>query len=162
MIEHDTLPALTSRRALALFAALWVVLLGLAALSDRTLATMAAQIAPGPKRTWQIVTDFGTSGYMFGLSALIGLTALWAQKTVWGRAHRVRLKLVAEQSLYFFAAIGVSGLAVQALKHLHWTRPPQTPCRGWAFPLRALLDEERAGKLSLRAHNNGVRRCGGT
>ena len=118
LLRRATLCRASSWRNKLILTVLFAVLLGLAALSDGTLAAMAARLSPGTKRAWQVVTDFGTSGYMFGLSALTGIGALLMRATAWGRARSERLTLIAQRSLYFFAAIGISGILVQISKHL--------------------------------------------
>lgn len=106
-------------------AAIFILALGAAALSDATLAGDAARAPRWLVSVGFFVTEFGTSGYMFAFSALIALIAVVAL----GRGHRTwhggSLRLIAERSLYFFATIAISGVLVQIVKHLVGrARPP--------------------------------------
>jgi membrane-associated phospholipid phosphatase len=99
--------------------------LGTAALTDASLASDAAH-APHWLISWGLfATEFGTSAYMFAYSALIALVAIWGLR----QGHRTwrgeSLRLIAERAFYFFAAIAISGLLAQLIKHLVGrARPP--------------------------------------
>jgi membrane-associated phospholipid phosphatase len=85
---------------------------------DASLASLAARAPQALVAVGQFVTGFGTSEYMFAFSALIGIIAVVALgrgHTAW---HGASLRLVAERALYVFAAVAVSGIVDQALKHL--------------------------------------------
>jgi membrane-associated phospholipid phosphatase len=94
------------------------IALGVAALLDAPIAGEAARAPHDLMLIGQFVTSFGTSEYMFAFSALIGFAAILALRR--GRATwRGRsLRLTAERAWYFFAAIAVSGILDQILKHL--------------------------------------------
>ncbi len=93
---------------------------------DTPIALMAAGFSPRVERIGRVVTTFGLSGYMFFLSAAIAASALWLRGRTDDRQRRVELALIAERSTFFFAAIGVSGLLVQIIKHVVGrTRPSQ-------------------------------------
>lgn len=99
-------------------AAILLVLILVVALSDVRFATMAAHAPHGLVRIGQVASAFGLSGYMFAVSAATVAVACWARTTAWGRERRRQLTLTAERAVYFFAAIGVSGLLVQLIKHV--------------------------------------------
>ncbi len=92
--------------------------LAVAACLDATLARDAAEAPRALVAVGLVVTEFGRSEYMFAVSALIGLAAVAAlrrEHTVWRGAS---LRLVAERALYVFAAVALSGIADQVLKHV--------------------------------------------
>lgn len=105
-----------SRRGVA--AAGVAAALALAASLDAPLARDAAYAPRALVAVGHFVTGFGTSEYMFAFSALIGLVAVVAL----GRGHRMwhgaPLRLIAERALYVFAAVALSGIVDQVLKHL--------------------------------------------
>ncbi|WP_237481559.1 phosphatase PAP2 family protein [Lichenibacterium dinghuense] len=98
-------------------AALAGVALALAAALDGTLAAKAAGAPRTLVEVGRFVTSFGTSEYMFAFSALIGAVAVVALGRGHAAWHGGSLRVIAERSLYFFAAIAASGLVDQALKH---------------------------------------------
>lgn len=105
--------------------AIFILVLGAAALSDPDLAGEAAQAPRWLVSLGLFVTGFGTSGYMFAYSALIALVAVVALGRGCRRWHGESLRLVAERASYFFATIAISGLLAQIVKHLVGrARPP--------------------------------------
>ena len=115
MTRRMLFDALPSR---SLIAGGFAAALAVAASLDATLARDAAQAPRALMAVGLVVTGFGTSGYMFAVSALIGLAAVAALgrgRTAWLGCS---LRLVAERALYVFAAVALSGLVDQALKHL--------------------------------------------
>lgn len=113
-----TVPTPIPRAKLAAALAIFALALGAAALGDASLAADAGRAPPTLVGLGRFVTGFGTSEYMFAFSALIALAAILAL----GRGHRTwhggSIRLIAERALYFFAAIAVSGIAAQILKHV--------------------------------------------
>ncbi len=90
----------------------------LAAPLDARLAAAAAEAPPALVAVGRFATGFGASAYMFAFSALIGLSAVVALgrgQTAWPAGS---VRVVAERSLYFFAAVAASGILDQILKHL--------------------------------------------
>lgn len=114
MIHSRTLPHGKIATALAVF----VLALGAAALSDGSLALEAVRAPHALVAIGLFITAFGTSEYMFAFSALIAAMAILAM----GRGHRTwhggSLRLIAERAIFFFAAIAVSGIAAQIVKHI--------------------------------------------
>ncbi len=100
-------------------------LLVLASFSDARVAAIAAHTPYGLVRVGLIVTAFGLSGYMYALSAAVAIGALGARASDWGRARRLQLTLIAERAIYFFAAIGASGILAQVVKHIVGRARPQ-------------------------------------
>lgn len=105
-----------ARTAAAL--AILVLALGAAALGDARLAADARHAPRVLVALGQFVTAFGTSEYMFAFSGLIALVAIVALGRGHGTWHGGSLRLIAERALYFFAAIALSGIAAQIVKHL--------------------------------------------
>ena len=90
----------------------------MASLADATLTEDAAHAPRALIGVGQFVTSFGTSEYMFAFSALIAciaVVALGRGHTTW---HGGSLRLVVERAIYFFAAVAVSGIVAQIVKHL--------------------------------------------
>ncbi len=105
--------------------AIFILVLGAAALSDPDLAGDATQAPRWLVSLGLFVTGFGTSGYMFAYSALIALVAVVALGRGHSTWHGGSLRLIAERAFYFFATIAVSGLLAQIVKHLVGrARPP--------------------------------------
>lgn len=94
------------------------VALAAAGLVDARLARDAAAAPRWLVADGSVVTSFGSSGYMFALSALAAAAALAIRRGGPTRWRGVSLQLVAERALFFFAAIAVSGIAAQIVKHL--------------------------------------------
>lgn len=95
-----------------------LVLLLTAAASDSRLSSIAAHAPHGFVRTGMAVSDFGLSGYMFAISGAVAIGALWLRSRARDLAQRFRFTLIGERAIFFFAAIAVSGLLAQAIKHL--------------------------------------------
>lgn len=110
----DTQP----RRSVAAAALASGAAIAAAASFDATLARDAARAPGALVAAGQFVTAFGTSEYMFAFSALIGFVAVVALGRGHATWHGGSLKGIAERALYFIAAIAISGLADQVLKHL--------------------------------------------
>lgn len=122
----------------AMAAAIFVLALGAAALSDATFATDAAHAPHALVALGLFVTAFGTSEYMFAFSALIAAVAILALgrgHTTW---HGGSLRLVAERAIYFFAAVGVSGILVQVVKHVVGRARPKLFAVDGAFSFHPL------------------------
>lgn len=100
--------------AVAAFAAA----LAVAASLDADLARDAAQAPRALVAFGLVVTEFGRSEYMFGISALVGLAAVAALRRGHTKWRGSSLRLVAERALYVFATVALSGIADQVLKHL--------------------------------------------
>lgn len=85
---------------------------------DVPLARAALQAPPDLREVAEIFSDLGLSGYMLILSGLVAAGAIVALRR--GRfPHRhPLLKIVAERALFVFAAVALSGLAVQVVKHV--------------------------------------------
>lgn len=96
----------------------FLLLLLLAGSADDRFATWATHAPQSFVGVESVVTDFGLSGYMFALSAGIAIAALCARTSRWGRVRRLQLTLVAERAIFFFAAIGASGILAQLVKHI--------------------------------------------
>ena len=132
MKRRMTLDTLRRRRAGAAVAAVALVAaLAVAAPFDGPLARDAALAPRTLVAAGLFVTGFGTSGYMFAFSALIGLAAAVAL----GRGHSTwrgsSLRLVGERASYVFAAVAVSGIVDQILKHaIGRARPVLLPLDG--------------------------------
>ena len=116
----------------------FLILLVLAGFNDSRLGTIAAHAPRGLVRIGIVLSDFGQSGYMFVLSAAIALGALWARAAAWGRAQRRQLTLMAERAIYFFAAIGVSGILAQVIKHIVGRARPKLLSEYGAFHFEPL------------------------
>jgi undecaprenyl-diphosphatase len=65
-----------------------------------------------------VVTKAGDSGWLFALSILTLVYALFRQARAQSLLLRARYGLLASQSLYFFAVQAVSGILSQIAKHL--------------------------------------------
>lgn len=112
MAASPSLPSGKSAVAILLLA------LAAAALTDPTLAAAAAHAPRALVAVGRFVTGFGTSGYMLTLSALFAAAAVAAIRRA-GMAWQGRaLRLLAERALYVFAAVAVSGILAQVIKHL--------------------------------------------
>ena len=84
---------------------------------DAAIARAAATTPADQVRIWTFITNFGTSGYMFAISALVTGIAVFARGWARDEAHRVGLTRVAARASYFFACIALSGIAAQTIKH---------------------------------------------
>jgi undecaprenyl-diphosphatase len=107
----------------------WRLWLGLAVLAfallgsvslvlDATEARAAAQLDPRLIRVFEVITKAGESGWLFALSILTLVYALFRQSQAQSRRMRTRYGLLASQALYFFAVQAVSGILSQVAKHL--------------------------------------------
>ncbi len=110
-------------------APLWPLWLALAVLAfalldsvslafDATEARAAAQLDPRLVGFFEIVTQAGKSNWLFALSILTLVSALYrhARETNW--RLRVKFGLMASQALYFVTVQSVSGILSQVIKHL--------------------------------------------
>ncbi len=133
------------RGSAATASALFVLALGAAALSDGTLATDAHNAPHALVAAGLFVTGFGTSGYMFLISALVAVAALVALGRGQASWQGGSVRLIAERALYFFTAIAVSGIAAQVIKHLVGRARPKLFAVDGAFHFQALsLPDELA------------------
>lgn len=66
----------------------------------------------------RFVTDFGTSLYMFVVSALVAVAAVLARRRGRGRRVDAGLAAIAERAIFVFATVAGSGTAAQIAKHL--------------------------------------------
>ncbi len=73
----------------------------------------------------EIATRLGLSGYIFALTALVGVGAVLARD--WGAGRRIDAGLtqLALRAMFLFDTAAVSGLASQALKHLFGRSRPR-------------------------------------
>ena len=118
--------------------AILLLALATAALADPTLATGAAHAPRALVALGRFVTGFGTSGYMLTSSALVAATAVAALRRG-RRAWQGRsLRLLAERALYIFAAVAVSGILAQVIKHLLGRARPALLAVGGAFSFHPL------------------------
>ena len=85
---------------------------------DLTEARAAAQLNPRVIRVFEVITRAGESGWLFVLSILALVYALYNQSRAPNRRMRSRYGLLASQALYFFAVQLVSGILSQVFKHL--------------------------------------------
>ncbi len=106
------------RRSTLIVSVLFLICLLALFLIDRPVAIWAAHLSPRVVRAGFFVTWFGTSGYMFLVSALVALAAFVLRRNESSRITRERLTLLARRAVFFFLAIAASGLAVQGLKHI--------------------------------------------
>ncbi len=120
--------------ALAFFA----LVLGAAALGDARLAADAARAPHAAVAVGLVVTAFGTSGYMFAASALIALAATASLRRGHGAWRGMSLRLTAERALYVFAAVAVSGILAQVLKHVAGRARPRLLALDGAFHFEGL------------------------
>jgi undecaprenyl-diphosphatase len=94
------------------------VLLFVGVYFDVCIARAAAKLDPGLVFFFDYVTQAGKSNWLFALSVLTVLFALYRR----AQADRARLRaawgVIASRGLYIFAVLAVSGLASQAIKHL--------------------------------------------
>ena len=109
----------SSSRARLILSIAFLTLLLLAAAIDQPVATAASHLSERTRNLWWYVSDFGLSGYMFVISALITVAALMSGSLASDLRQRLKWRLVAERGIaFFFMAIGLSGIAVQILKHI--------------------------------------------
>ncbi|MBE7219764.1 MAG: hypothetical protein INR64_14930, partial [Caulobacteraceae bacterium] len=94
---------------LALACALWL---------DVPVARWALAAPPGLRSAAQVFSDLGLSGYMLVLSALTAGAAVAARRRRRFADHDLVLRIIAERAFFIFASVGLSGIAVQVLKHL--------------------------------------------
>jgi undecaprenyl-diphosphatase len=102
--------------ALAVFA--FALLDSLSLVFDLSEARAAAQLDPRLIRVFEVITKAGESGWLFALSILTLVYALFRQSRAQNRSLRARYGLLASQALYFFAVQAVSGILSQVAKHL--------------------------------------------
>ena len=130
----DVTHLLTTDRGRSVAAALLLSLALVAAgFCDQVVAATARQAPRSLVAVGQVVTGFGTSGYMFAFSALTFGVAALALRRGHDRWHGISLRIVAERSAFFFAAIALSGVAAQVLKHLFGRARPVLAASDGAF-----------------------------
>ena len=116
-----------------MLAALLLVLEVFAICGDLAAARFATTLPAGQVHAWNVVTAFGTSGYMFATSAAVALAAVAWRRHVGDPAVRVRLSGVAERACFFFACIALSGIAAQTIKHAVGRMRPKYLAQGGAY-----------------------------
>jgi membrane-associated phospholipid phosphatase len=100
-------------------AVLAFALLGSVSLAfDAAEARAAAQLDARLIRVFEVVTKAGESSWLFALSILTLVYALYRQSRAESPRLHARYGLLASQSLYFFAVQAVSGILSQIVKHL--------------------------------------------
>jgi membrane-associated phospholipid phosphatase len=95
-----------------------VALMVLAAFFDARVATAVADLPPAWMRAARPVSDFGLSGYMFALAALVLIACLVARRALGKSRLDLALTLLAERAVYILAVLAVSGILAQLVKHL--------------------------------------------
>lgn len=83
--------------------------------ADARLARAAAGLTMDQLFWWQVVTAFGSSGYMFAVSGGVVLASLVLQRHP-AVAHG--WPPTAQRAAYVFACVAASGLAAQTVKHV--------------------------------------------
>jgi undecaprenyl-diphosphatase len=117
------------RRPLAPVAMLWPLWAALAMLAlsvllfvgvyfDIGLARAAAKLDPGLVSFFDYVTQAGKSNWLFALSIMAILYALYRRAQATGVRLRAAWGLVASRAFYILVVLAFSGLASQAIKHL--------------------------------------------
>ncbi len=81
-------------------------------------ARAAAQLNPHLVHFFDLVTQAGKSGWLFALSILTLLYALYRRAKEATRRARARYGLLASRAFYFFVVQAVSGILSQVVKHL--------------------------------------------
>lgn len=99
------------------------VLLGLGIVAlimafDEPIARFAIGLPQPVVEVAKAITDFGTSLYMFVLSALVALAAILARGRRGGRRVDAGLDALAERAAYVFTTVAVAGVTTQIVKHI--------------------------------------------
>jgi len=120
------------------------VLLFVGAAFDGSVARAAAKLDPGLIVFFDYVTQAGKSNWLFALSILAILTALFRREQAVTRRLRAAWGLVASYALYFLVVQAVSGTASQVVKHLVGRARPRLieiagPFHFDLFSLKAVL-----------------------
>ncbi|MDX7951623.1 phosphatase PAP2 family protein [Lichenihabitans sp. Uapishka_5] len=89
-----------------------------ALLVDVPVARLALQTPPDLRAIAQVFSDIGLSGYMLGLSGLIAAAAFLTLRRYRSHKRRSLLRLLGERAFFVFAAVALSGIAVQIIKHV--------------------------------------------
>lgn len=122
LVAHWTHPKPSQAQLWPLWLALAVLALallaGLGLAFDVEEARSAAQLDPRLVHFFDMVTQAGKSGWLFALSILTLLYALYRQAQETTRRARARFGLLASRAFYFFAVQAFSGLLSQVVKHL--------------------------------------------
>lgn len=66
----------------------------------------------------KVITDLGTSLYMFVLSAAVALAAILMRGRSGGRRADAGLRAIAERATYVFATVALAGVTAQIVKHI--------------------------------------------
>lgn len=99
----------TAALALALVAAI---------LLDAPIVRLVAHLPAGLTRTFRLITECGTAGYIYVLCAVVAAAATFLASR-FARAHdRAALRVCADRAVFVFIVILVSGLLAQGLKHI--------------------------------------------
>ncbi len=110
-------------------------LAALVAFGDATAARGAAGLPENQLFWWQVITAFGSSGYMFAISGSIILAGLVLMKRLTTAQGRATWSAVTQRAAYFFACIATSGLAAQVIKHGIGRLRPRLLAQNGAFHL---------------------------
>ena len=107
------------RRIVSLAAvALFVVVLLATALEDPSIVAAQHHEGASLRVFGEVVSRLGLSGYMLAASAVTVVVAGFVLRLAERPERRLRARLLAERGLFVFAAVAVSGLSCQAIKHL--------------------------------------------
>lgn len=101
------------------------ILAALSAFFDERVATAVAGLPPTAVATAGLVSEWGKSGYMFALAALVFAGSVLARRSARLARYGAALAALRERSLYVFCVLATSGLLAQGVKHLIGrARPP--------------------------------------
>jgi membrane-associated phospholipid phosphatase len=111
---------------------------------DVSEAHAAATFDPRLKDFFEIVTRAGQSGWLFALSILTLVYALYRREGEISRRARAGWGLLASRALYFFAVQAISGILAQLVKHVVGRARPKLidtlgPQHFDVFSLKAVL-----------------------
>jgi membrane-associated phospholipid phosphatase len=123
----------TRALAIVLCVAILLAAEALATRFDASVARYAAALPRGQVAVWAFITDFGTSGYMFAISASIAAAAGLARRRMQDAERRRRACVIMRAALFFFGCIAGSGIAAQAVKHLVGRLRPRFLAEAGAF-----------------------------
>jgi membrane-associated phospholipid phosphatase len=87
--------------------------------------TWAKELSPPVVHVFEKITKIGESGYIFALTALIGLIAIMLRHRGAGARVDAGLTQLAARAMFLFDVAAVSGIASQVLKHLFGRARPK-------------------------------------
>lgn len=116
------MPPLMSRTGMMSFAVM-LGLIALAAAVDGTMTRAMRGLSPHIYAVFRLVTDFGESGYMFFLTALIAIVAIALAETKLSGRYRTGLYVLAGRAFFLFCVLMASGVAAQVFKRIGRARP---------------------------------------